>query len=449
MPMPSPRLAGALAFYAHLLSAPRADAQPEPTPAPVPAEPEAAPAAPPAAPATEATKPEALPAEPAPPPARTVAPPKTAAAAAVEEPKKKKDKDKKKGKEKESRFEIDGRLITRAELAQREEDLVAPGATAVQETQVDSLDLILDSARVGLAYLSPIDGVRLELSVEFAGKVEVKDAYAEYRGAFLGARAGFFKAPSSVFENAGRLSLAKADRGFISEILTERLEIGGRRPGVALLGRSEEGVAPSFTLGAFQGSYVEDQATGQTELIDAEVMGAQSVVARAEIAPEPFDFGSFGTLRVGTSEQPDPSNEPEHFWAGGADAKLDAVFATSGLRMWLDGILGESWYSESAQSGRPLFVSSRLMAAFRFGGVVKGELYVEPYAMAGVLDPDTRVTADFAYEAALGANVGFWKRGRLTLEGGLQRTERNFPSAYRLEFWRDRRSLIAQLAMDF
>ncbi|HVJ16912.1 MAG TPA: hypothetical protein VM686_15835 [Polyangiaceae bacterium] len=432
--MPSPRLAGALAFYAQFLSAPQADAQPEPPPATAPAEPVAPPAAAaPAAPAAEAAP--APRAEPAPAPAPE--------AAEAEKPKEKKDKN---GKKK-SRFEIDGRLIARAELARREADLVT--ASGIDETHVDSLDLLLDSARAGFTYESPIDGVKLELSVEFADKVKVKDAYAEYRGNYLGAVGGFFKAPSTVFEYDGRLSLAKADRGFISEILTDRLEIGGRRPGAAFLAFSHEGLAPRLTLGAFQGSYVADESTRDTELISASVMGAQSVVARVEIEPAPFELGAYGTYRVGTVEMVLPNEEPEHFWAGGADVKLDTVFGSTALRLWLDANVGESWSSESSQSGWPIFIASRLMAAFRFGGIHKGELYAEPYAMGGVLDPDTRVTSDFAYEAALGVNVGFWRQGRLTLEAGLQGTQRNFPDAYVLEFWRDRRSLIAQMAVSF
>ena len=46
-------------------------------------------------------------------------------------------------------------------------------------------------------------------------------------------------------------------------------------------------------------------------------------------------------------------------------------------------------------------------------------------------------------------DVGFWKRGRVTLQGDVQRTLRNFPRDYELAFYRDRRSLIAQLSVEF
>jgi len=90
-----------------------------------------------------------------------------------------------------------------------------------------------------------------------------------------------------------------------------------------------------------------------------------------------------------------------------------------------------------------------VIAAFRFGGADKGEFYLEPYGSAGALDPDLRVSSDLAYEAALGLNVGFWKRGRLTFQGDMQRTLKNFPESYALDFYRDRRSLIAQVAVEF
>jgi hypothetical protein len=352
-----------------------------------------------------------------------------------------------KKRKKKNRFELDGRLITRAELARRAADLVT--VDGIESTHVDSLDLSLESARAGFLYQSPIDGVSLEVTVEFAGRVRVKDAYADYREKNVGLRAGFFKAPSTLLEMDGRMSLARAERGLLSDILTERLETGGRRPGILAEVFAEGGLAPSLALGVVQGSYLADEASRETEFIEDRVLGAQSLVARAGIAPDPLEAGVYATWRVGTDELPRPNEDPEHFFAAGADAKLDTEFEHTALRVWLDANAGKSWYSESAQAGYPWFIAGRLQAAFRFGGLHKGELYVEPYAAGGAFDPDLRVTADFALEAAVGANVGFWKRGRVTLEGGLQHTQRNFPADYALAYYNDRRSLIAQLAMDF
>jgi hypothetical protein len=351
-------------------------------------------------------------------------------------------------KAKKSRFEPKGRVIARAELARREVDLVTASA-GVESREIDSLDLTLESVRVGFRYTSPVERLTATVSVEFADKVKLKDGYADYEGDVFAARAGQFKAPTAPIDADGRLSLPTADRGFIHEILNDRLEIGGRRPGVMVSARSETDLVASLKLGAFQGSYVDDEATRDTELLSAQSVGAQSLIARGELAFDSVELGGYATYRVGTDGAPTLGEEPDHFWAGGLDAKLDALVPGGGLRLWLDGTLGKSWYSESQEESDPTFISGRVIAAFRFGGADKGEFYLEPYGSAGALDPDLRVSSDLAYEAALGLNVGFWKRGRLTFQGDMQRTLKNFPESYALDFYRDRRSLIAQVAVEF
>jgi hypothetical protein len=433
---PSPRLAGTLAFAAQLLSTSLSTAQTPESPTDTSAEGDAA------APPDAAALPVPPPAEgagaaaPAAPPPAEEPPPEPSG-----EPEKKKLK-------KKDRFEPKGRVIARAELARREVDFVTADA-GVEPREIDSLDLALESVRAGFRYTSPIERVTATLSVEFAGKVKLKDGYADYEGDVFGARAGQFKAPTSPIDADGRLSLPTADRGFIHEILSDRLEIGGRRPGLVVSARSEGDFSARFALGAFQGSYVDDEATRDTELLSAQSLGAQSLLARGEVAFDALELGGYVTYRVGTDGVPALGEEPEHFWAGALDAKLDLPVPGGGLRLWLDGTLGESWYSESRQDGDPTFVSGRLIAALRFGGADKGDFYLEPYGSAGALDPDLRVTSDLAWEGALGLNVGFWKRGRLTFQGGAQRTLKNFPESYALGFYRNRRSLIAQVAVEF
>jgi hypothetical protein len=431
---PSPRLAGTLAFTAQLLSISVSTAQTTEAPTDTSADGDAAPsdAATPSEP-PPATVPEAAP-PPAPPRAEVLP------AEPSGEPEKK--------LKKKDRFEPKGRVIARAELARREVDFVTADA-GVEPREIDSLDLTVESVRAGFRYTSPIDRVTATLSVEFAGKVKLKDGYADYEGDAFGARAGQFKAPTSPIDADGRLSLPTADRGFIHDILSDRLEIGGRRPGVVVSARSEGDVSARLVLGAFQGSYVDDEATRDTELLSAQSLGAQSLLARGEVAFDAVELGGYVTYRVGTDGVPALGEEPEHFWAGALDAKLDLPVPGGGVRLWLDGTLGESWYSESQQDGDPTFLSGRLIAAFRFGGADKGDFYLEPYGSAGALDPDLRVSSDLAWEGALGLNVGFWKRGRLTFQGDAQRTLKNFPESYALGFYRNRRSLIAQVAVEF
>ena len=106
--------------------------------------------------------------------------------------------------------------------------------------------------------------------------------------------------------------------------------------------------------GKLRAAYDQDTA----QLIDAEVLGAQSLVARAQIEPEPFELGAFATLRVGTNEDPAPDNEPDHFWAGGADAKIDATFPALVVAGFLVGI--GTRYGAGCTSGHGVCGVSRL-----------------------------------------------------------------------------------------
>ncbi len=438
---PSSRLAGTLAFAAQLLSTAVLTAQTAEGPTDTTAEGDLA-----APDAASPAEPPPAPSEPAPDEVQEEAPPPAPPAAAAVPPEPPAETEKK--LKKKDRFEPKGRVIARAELARREVDFVTADA-GVEPREIDSLDLALESIRAGFRYTSPIERVTATLSVEFTGKVKLKDGYADYEGDIFGARAGQFKVPTSPIDADGRLSLPTADRGFINEILTDRLEIGGRRPGVVVSARSEGDVSARLVLGAFQGSYVDDEATRDTELLSAQSLGAQSLLARGEVAFDAVELGGYVTYRVGTDGVPALGEEPDHFWAGALDAKLDLPVAGGGVRVWLDGTLGKSWYSESQQDGDPTFVSGRAIAAFRFGGADKGDFYLEPYGSAGALDPDLRVTSDLAWEGALGINVGFWKRGRLTFQGDAQRTLENFPASYALGFYRNRRSLITQVTVEF
>lgn len=455
---PSPRFTSPIALAALLFSASLASAQS----VDAPAEPSAD-VAPSAEPAPSAPEQEAAPQEA--PPAGAEAGSVSAEASNAEraefklekkadkdKPEKSKDKPEKEKSKKGSRFDPKGRVIARAELARRKADVFSIDS-GVRRKDVDSLDLALPSVRAGFRYTSPIEGLSATLSLELKGRVQLKDGYADYRGEVFRARAGQFKLPTSPIDADGRLSLPTADRGFINEILTDRLEIGGRRPGVMVsantVQENPDDVAVRFILGAFQGSYLEDPSTRDTDLLEEQSLGAQTALARAELRFGAFEFGGYATYRVGTEVVPLLGEAPSHFWAGALDAKLDAPLAGGGLRLWVDVTLGESWYSESKQKGDPTFIAGRAIVAYRFGGLDKGEFYVEPYGMVGALDPDLRVSSDLASEAALGVNVGFWKRGRLTLQGDAQRTRRNFPDSYALEFYRNRRSLLTQVAVEF
>jgi hypothetical protein len=357
---------------------------------------------------------------------------------------------KKKGKDKGHKLEFKGRIIARAQLTSRRLQLVGSDLK-LQDRKLQSLDLSVPSARFGFHYDTHIPGVSASASVEFLDKPKLKDGFVQAKHEGFAVRVGQFKLPGSPFETASRLSLPSAGRGFIHDILTDRLEIGGRRPGVAgfaklkLPGES----ALKLSLGAFQGSYLKDEAIRDRSLLSLQAMGAQTAVGRAELILPVLQVGVTGNYRVGTNRLFHPGDETEHFWSGGVDAALDAWVGGGGLRIWADANLGESWFvaDKRTASGKPIYAAVRGMAAFRAGGRERGDVYIEPYVLVGGLDPDAKVAHDLAFEAAAGVAAGFWERGHLTLQGGLMRTQRNFPVSFVLPNYRDQKNLLLQLGV--
>jgi hypothetical protein len=357
---------------------------------------------------------------------------------------------KKKAKAKGHKLEFKGRIIARAQLTSRRLQLVGADLR-LEDRKLNSFDLSVPSARFGFHYDTHIPYVSASASVEFLDKPKLKDAFVQAKHDGFGVRVGQFKLPGSPFETASRLSLPSAGRGFIHDILTDRLEIGGRRPGVAGFAKLklQKQAALELTLGAFQGSYLQDEATRDRSLLSLQATGAQTAVARAELALPALQVGVTGNYRVGTNQLFQRGDETAHFWSGGVDAALDTWLGGGGLRVWADANLGESWFvvDKRSASGRPIYAAVRGMAAFRVGGRERGHVYVEPYALVGGLDPDAKVTHDLAFEVAAGVSAGLWERGHLTVQGGLMRTQRNFPISFVLADYRDQKNLLLQLGV--
>jgi len=175
---------------------------------------------------------------------------------------------------------------------------------------------------------------------------------------------------------------------------------------------------------------------------------SSDVDARAELELLGVDLAAWYEHRVGSTEV----GESAHYATFGLDAKYDHRFANGGLRLWVDGLAGESFYVHEDKPGsnqEPLFVVGRALAAYRFGGVELGEPYIEPFGFCAVMDPDTEVVEDFASEAALGVNVGYWDRARLTLQGELNNGQRNFPSGFLDHQDPDRMGILLQAGARF
>src|SRR6185436_17470934 len=94
-----------------------------------------------------------------------------------------------------------------------------------------------------------------------------------------------------------------------------------------------------------------------------------------------------------------------------------------------------SWYkADPTLPGTPTFVEARTLWGWRWGGLKRGKLYLEPFATVGVLEPDTSVVADLFVEAMAGVNVGHWRSTRLTLQLEWTSAGRNFPRSMFFDF---------------
>jgi hypothetical protein len=347
--------------------------------------------------------------------------------APAEEKKKKPKKDKSPGVgvvTAAGRILVKGRVFALAELQHHEK---LPGYPTSREE--DSFDLSLPSARIGFEYEAPIRWISAEVEVELAGNPQLKDGYVQARGEHFFARAGQFKMPVSGLEMESPWVLPLARRGLVNVLLTDWLDVAGRRPGLIFGWRAKGGLKPRITLGAFQGESLGGLEAGDrdTDLLRESGFNSQNYVARIQAEPADIQLGAWYQHRVGAVST---TEDPEHYFTAGIDAATDRVLPGGGIRAWLQAEVGESWYEyeqKAVDDETATFISARALVAYRFGGTVDEEAYFEPFGFFGMMEPDTEITADWAWEGAIGVNAGYWRRARLTLQGEINRAQRNFP----------------------
>ena len=345
-------------------------------------------------------------------------------------------------------LQLKGRIFVLSEVSHRHETVV--GSTgALEARDRDALDLSLQSVRFGINYRSPLRFLSAQLELEAAGKLRFKDAFIEAGRTFF-VKAGQFKVPSSVFELDSPWTLPLARRGLVHDLMTDWLDIAGRRPGVAIGYHGRGGIKPRLTLGVFQGTTLKGVVPGDRDvkLIDHASMSAQTYAARGEISLWSVTLGAWFEQRVGSTVVADFS----HFSTFGLDAELAQPLGNGALRVWLDGSGGESLYVAADKPGRdssPWFASGRALVGYRFGGLALGDPYIEPFGFVALLDPDTEVVSDFVTEAAVGVAAGFWDRARITLQGELTNGQRNFPSGFLDNQNPDHSSLLLQAGARF
>jgi hypothetical protein len=292
----------------------------------------------------------------------------------------------------------------------------------------DSLLLSVPSARASLR-AAMLGFISVQIEAEIAGRVRLRDGFVQARKKRWMVRAGQFKMPISAFHMESPWVLPVARRGWLHELLSDHLLLTGRREG--FMGRIEGGGFwdPTFTVGAFRSIKWGVDAGDPLEGLGPD---QQTLVARLSTTPGGVELGAVGQRRVTLQSQ-----GPTGYWAGGLDATGDLELEATGLRFWAEALAGQSWFTaDPMRPGTPTFLEGRALVAFRWGGLERGAVYFEPFATAGMLEPDTSVTSDAFIEVMTGFNLGHWRSTRLTLQLEFTHAQRNFPRGFFFDFGR-------------
>ncbi len=345
--------------------------------------------------------------------------------------------------------ELKGRIFVLGELLRT--NVTVFDTSGLTTTERDSFDITVTSVRPALHWQAPQKWLSAVIEVEVTQKPDMRDGYVQAKRKDFMLRAGQFKMPGSAIELASPWALPFVRRGFLHGLLVDGLDNAWRRPGVMLRWRGADFLRPEISAGVFQGFVVVSETPERDkDLIVAQSLSAQSLIGRAQIEPvDGIQIGGYYHHRVGTPT----ILRTARYWTAGADLVVDRTFANGGLRIWLDGIAGASWFEHPSKPVRrgdqdTTFVAGRSILAWRFGGVEAEQRYLEAFGTFGVLDPDTEVVADLGVEAAVGFNLGLWQRLRITAQGEIWRVGRNFPPGYTLGIDPDRVAALLQVGVN-
>jgi hypothetical protein len=299
----------------------------------------------------------------------------------------------------------------------------ATGAIRARRT-IDDLAFDVPSARAGVkARLT--EEVSLVLEADFAGNVSMRDGYVQWKSKALLLRAGQFKMPLSAFTLESPWNLPLARRGLLHEQLADNLQLFGRRQGAMAQVKAGGKLDPALAFGAFRALNPAFFAPGGGNPVDEADLGEQTIVGRASITPGPVALALVGQRRTHRLGPVLNANDPYRTsWLGGAELTAELEGATGALRVWLEGQAGTHPFVGAFGVPGPMvvlspqvrFATGRALVAWRFGGLAKGEGFLEPFATFGALDPDLDVGADLFWEVMGGMNLGRWKQIRLTAQ---------------------------------
>jgi len=347
---------------------------------------------------------------------------------------------------------IGGYIFARGDLLRIDQTTVDSTGTPVTR-EVNTFDLSVPSARFRVDYQSPWEWLTSQLEADFAGRnVDLRDAYIQAKGKRVAFRMGQFKMPVLAMQMESPWVLPLVRRGLIHDLTVDWLDVAGRLPGAMLTLREKFGdIKPKLFLGVFQARrFVEinDDGSRDTDLVRELSLSSQKLVARGQVDIGSVEIGAVYEHRIGSPA----FSQLLRLWTAGGDVTVNHVFATGGLRIWVDALAGASWYelaTKPVDGDYATFVTARALVAYRFGGVVPEAPYIEPYVFGGVFDPDVDIAADLVWEATAGVNVGFFGRARVTLQAEMDRAQRNLPPGYLAGVDPDRMGLLVQVGLAY
>lgn len=271
------------------------------------------------------------------------------------------------------------------------------------------------------------------------GSSSLKDAFVWLKASkAVSFRAGHFKVPLSLIELESGARLPLVRRGLLRDVLDDALGLSGRRYGAQLEWKCA-GCSQDLRLrvGAWQARDLEDDV---------------SISKGLGLTPALRGTWGTGNLEVGLSAlyQPEGASEfgDRNGWTAGLDVHHELPLGPSALRAWAEVLIGKA-SALTTPEGR--FLTGRLLAAWRMGGALRGEAYVEPFLMASALEPDLERDNDWLWEGVGGLNAGQWRLWRLQTQFELRRKSDGTPAELTAlkKNLASRRALLVQLEVSF
>jgi hypothetical protein len=319
-----------------------------------------------------------------------------------------------------SMLEVKGRVFARMAF---EDDVVEAGVGRRR-----GLAFTVPDARASLR-ARVLAWVNLVLEADFGQpRPSLKDGFLQARAKRWMLRGGQFKMPISAFTLESPWTLPLARRGWLHELLSDGMLLMGRRQGVAGRVRGGGFWDPELTVGVFQSVFWGPDAGRPLPLIG---ITEPTVVGRLAVSAAGVEIAAVSQRRVTNFQVMTPEGlQIEHrgFWAAGGDITADLRLEKTGWRVWGEALTGSRWLVYRVEDeAYARFVAARILAAWRWAGLAKGETYFELFTTAGLLEPDLNVISDLFWEAMAGVNVGHWRQTRLTLQFEKAGSQRNFP----------------------